>query len=92
MEHTMDSSSEITVRARAAAPQHEDVAILAFGLWQERGAPIGTPEIDWFLAEAKLKDTEGPREPTLSAVARIIGSALGSVAAIVTPDDGGAKP
>jgi hypothetical protein len=81
----MDSSSEITVRAHAAAPQHEDVAILAFGLWQERGAPIGTPEIDWFLAEAKLKDTEGQGEPTLSAVARIIESALGSVAAIVTP-------
>jgi hypothetical protein len=88
----MDSSSEIRVTARAAASQHEDVAILAFGLWQERGAPIGTPEIDWFLAEAKLKDTEGQGEPTLSAVARIIGSALGSVAAIVTPDDGGAKP
>ena len=91
----MDSSSETTVMARAAAPQHEDVAILAFGLWQERGAPIGTPEIDWFvaeakLAEAKLKDTEGQGEPTLSAVARIIGSALGSVAAIVTPHDGGA--
>ena len=75
----MDSSSEIRETARAAAPQHEDVAILAFGLWQERGAPIGTPEIDWFLAEAKLKDTEGQGEPTLSAVARIIGSALGSV-------------
>lgn len=88
----MGSSSEITVRACAAAPRHEDVEILAFGLWQERGAPIGTPEIDWFLAEAKLKDTEGQGDPMLSAVARIIGSALGSVAAIVKPDDGGAKP
>jgi Protein of unknown function (DUF2934) len=87
----MDSSSEIRVMTHAAAPQHEDVAILAFGLWQERGAPIGTPEIDWFLAEAKLKDTQEQGEPALSAVARIIGSALGSVAAIVTPDDGGAK-
>jgi hypothetical protein len=88
----MDSSSEIAAGARAAAPQREDVAILAFGLWQERGTPIGTPEIDWFLAEAKLKDTEGQEEPMLSAIARIIGSALGSVAAIVTPEDGGAKP
>jgi hypothetical protein len=89
----MDSPGEIRVKARAAAPpQHEDVAILAFGLWQERGAPIGTPEIDWFLAEAKLKDAEAQGEPTLSAFARIIGSALGSVAAIVTPGDGGVKP
>jgi len=88
----MDSSNETNVMARASAPQHEDVAILAFGLWQERGAPIGTPEIDWFLAEAKLRDTDGHGEPMLSAVARIIGSALGSVAEIVTPDDGGAKP
>jgi hypothetical protein len=84
----MDSSSEIRVTAGAAVhPRHEDVEVLAFGLWQERGAPVGTPEIDWFLAEAKIKDMAAQGEPTLSAVGRMIGSALGSVAAIVAPAD-----
>lgn len=89
----MDAASEIRVTAGVAVhPRHEDVEVLALGLWRERGAPVGTPEIDWFVAEAKLTDAAGQGESTLSAVARIIGSALGSVAAIVTRDDGGVKP
>ena len=89
----MDSASEMGATAGAAVhSRHEELEALAFELWQERGAPVGTPEVDWFLAEAKLKDAAGQGEPTLSAVARIIGSALGSVAAIVLPDDGDTKP
>jgi hypothetical protein len=32
----------------------EDLANLAYGLWQERGCPYGSPEVDWLEAERKL--------------------------------------
>jgi hypothetical protein len=31
--------------------RHELVAKLAYKLWQERGRPLGSPEVDWFAAE-----------------------------------------
>jgi DUF2934 family protein len=34
----------------------ESLAKLAYGLWQERGCPYGSPEIDWLEAERKLSD------------------------------------
>ncbi|HVO99319.1 MAG TPA: DUF2934 domain-containing protein [Bryobacteraceae bacterium] len=37
------------------APSQEDIAALAYALWQERGCPEGTPEEDWFRAEQNLK-------------------------------------
>lgn len=30
------------------------IEALAYQLWLERGAPIGSPEADWFEAEARL--------------------------------------
>jgi Protein of unknown function (DUF2934) len=58
---------------------HEEIEKRAFALWEERGAPQGSPETDWFRAEEEMK------EPTpLAAFARSIGSALGSVAALVS--------
>lgn len=33
----------------------EQIAVLAYRLWQERGCPIGSPEIDWFRAEQELR-------------------------------------
>ena len=42
-----------------AAPPEElaenEIATLAYRLWQERGCPIGSPEEDWFQAETELK-------------------------------------
>jgi hypothetical protein len=32
----------------------EDVAKLAYALWEERGCPTGSPEIDWLAAEERL--------------------------------------
>jgi hypothetical protein len=58
-----------TERARAAAvgsadedsaetaPLHEQIAALAFSLWEARGCPHGNPEEDWFNAEAQLTQT-----------------------------------
>ena len=31
--------------------RHEFVAKLAYQLWEERGRPFGSPEVDWFRAE-----------------------------------------
>jgi hypothetical protein len=31
-----------------------DIAALAYRLWQERGCPIGSPEEDWLRAEELL--------------------------------------
>jgi hypothetical protein len=31
--------------------RHEFVAKLAYQLWEERGSPFGSPEVDWFAAE-----------------------------------------
>ena len=36
----------------------EHVEPLAYLLWEERGRPEGTPEIDWFHAEALLRSSE----------------------------------
>jgi hypothetical protein len=32
----------------------DDIARLAYHLWEERGCPIGSPEDDWFRAEELL--------------------------------------
>jgi len=34
--------------------RHEEIALRAYGLWQERGSPIGSPEEDWFRAEQEI--------------------------------------
>jgi hypothetical protein len=34
--------------------RHEFVAKLAYKLWEERGRPLGSPEVDWFAAERTL--------------------------------------
>jgi hypothetical protein len=34
--------------------RHEFVAKLAYSLWEQRGRPFGSPEVDWFRAEKVL--------------------------------------
>ena len=34
--------------------RHEFVARLAYKLWEERGRPSGSPQVDWFAAERAL--------------------------------------
>ena len=35
----------------------DEVAALAFKMWQERGCPIGSDQEDWFRAENELKNS-----------------------------------
>jgi len=34
--------------------EHEQIAVFAYALWEARGRPEGSPEIDWFQAEQEL--------------------------------------
>lgn len=38
----------------AHPPTHDEISQLAYRLWQERGAPIGSPDVDWARAEEEL--------------------------------------
>jgi hypothetical protein len=35
----------------------ENLEKLAYGLWQERGCPYGSPEVDWLEAERKFRQS-----------------------------------
>jgi hypothetical protein len=35
--------------------RHELVQKYAFQLWEKRGRPLGSPEIDWFAAEEAVR-------------------------------------
>ena len=37
--------------------RHEFVAKLAYKLWEDRGRPFGSPEVDWFAAERALYES-----------------------------------
>ena len=37
----------------------QDVANLAYALWQERGRPEGSPEVDWIRAEQLIQTRRG---------------------------------
>jgi hypothetical protein len=38
--------------------QQQDIANLAYALWQQRGCPQGSSEQDWFEAERKLQNEQ----------------------------------
>ena len=38
----------------STAPEPEEIASLAYRLWQQRGCPEGSPEADWLRAEQEL--------------------------------------
>src|SRR5260370_33761337 len=37
--------------------RHEFVARLAYQLWERRGMPLGSPEVDWLAAERALYES-----------------------------------
>ena len=40
---------------RSQTPMREDIARLAYGLWQQRGCPADSAERDWIEAEQQLR-------------------------------------
>jgi hypothetical protein len=47
-------SPETSVPSAEPRPSYEQIASLAYALWQQRGCPEGSPEEDWFRAEQEL--------------------------------------
>jgi Protein of unknown function (DUF2934) len=41
-----------------AGDAHDVTAKLAYELWEQRGRPLGSPELDWFAAEKALASTQ----------------------------------
>jgi len=37
-------------------PTNEDIAVLAYNLWENRGRPMGSPDLDWFEAERQIRN------------------------------------
>ena len=50
-------STQIDVEEDTAGPgpSHEEIALRAYQLWEERGKPHGSDEEDWHLAERQLQ-------------------------------------
>lgn len=64
--------------------RHEAIRLNAYYLWQERGCPVGSPEVDWLRAEEQLgKESQDNAKPAMVAMAEVMGSALGSVAGML---------
>ena len=42
-------------KAKNQNPSQQDIAELAYALWEERGMPIGSAEEDWIEAERQLR-------------------------------------
>jgi hypothetical protein len=40
--------------AEAHPPEHEEIALLAYMYWEQRGRPADSPEEDWFRAEEEI--------------------------------------
>lgn len=49
-----DGSSPMS-RAQVTRSRHEEIALLAYSLWQSRGCPEGRPEEDWYQAERQIE-------------------------------------
>jgi Protein of unknown function (DUF2934) len=52
-----NTSSRPTTTFYSDVPErsmNQDIAKLAYALWQQRGCPYGSPEFDWLQAERTL--------------------------------------
>jgi hypothetical protein len=47
---------------------HEEIARLAYELWERRGRPLGSPEIDWYAAESALGVRDSQEQFSLLSV------------------------
>jgi len=57
LENTITDEDKIILSALEESSEHqnrEQIAALAYALWQARGCPDGTPDEDWFRAEREI--------------------------------------
>jgi Protein of unknown function (DUF2934) len=58
LEHSRDAhrnTQAVTNRHGISAFGHDDIAVLAYALWQARGCPDGSSQDDWFHAAEELR-------------------------------------
>ena len=61
MEVKKTSNENLTIPAESDAAEQTtngvqaELQALAYQLWLDRGSPVGSPEIDWFEAEARIR-------------------------------------
>ena len=53
-----------------AGEEHEVTAVFAHRLWEKRGRPVGSPEVDWFEAKNQLA-TELAKSEALIALSAV---------------------
>lgn len=54
-EHTRKVHRDVETQHGIAAFGHREISELAYSLWQVRGSPQGSPEVDWFHAAHQLR-------------------------------------
>ncbi len=57
-------------RENEAAGQQQDIAKLAYAIWQKRGSPIGSGEEDWIEAEKQLRGRGSVQQPQATPTRR----------------------
>ena len=75
--------------------QHARIAARAHDLWERRGRPAGSPEIDWYQAEKELQGNANAAEPkaTVDPLAQRAADILaGGTPAATTDDSTGTAP
>jgi hypothetical protein len=68
---TIMSPNADEVTRQTEGPSHEAIALRAYGLWEGRGCPIGSPEEDWFRAEREIVGQEGWATKALARAASV---------------------
>lgn len=72
-------------RSPREAIEHRRTAQLAYQLWERRGRPIGSPEVDWSAAEALLRAP--PQDQSSASSAPSQPPANGAIPNMVNTDE-----
>ena len=65
-------SKDSQVPEQTESISHEEIAVRAYALWEQRGCPIGSPEEDWLCAEEEIRQrvqSAGRGKPTRARAA-----------------------
>ena len=57
------------MEGHVSGPGSEDIARLAYQIWEERGRPAGSAEVDWYEAERQLQTRNGEMTPPATGLA-----------------------
>jgi Protein of unknown function (DUF2934) len=55
-----DRPTQPTQHVTSPSEDETAISVRAYQLWQERGCPEGSPEVDWYQAEEQLKTVKAP--------------------------------